>query len=132
MSFYFPSCSWNITLLYYMLWSVCFNSEFTISFWKCKYELTCNFFFKFIVMFIIPSPLFLSFKFIERSCYMTEILDKLSIEVYEFQEAFILVGIFYSVTILTLLFSIYTSPLPTTTSRIRISSVLKLHFDCLK
>ena len=45
---------------------------------------------------------------------------------------FILVGIFHSMTAFTLLFSICTSPYPTTTSRIEISLASKSHFDHLK
>jgi len=39
---------------------------------------------------------------------------------------------FLFLTVFTLLFSIYTSPHSTTTSRIRISLILKSHFDYLK
>ena len=45
---------------------------------------------------------------------------------------FILVGIFHSITAFTLLFSICTSPYPTTTSRIEIPLASKSHFDHLK
>ena len=44
----------------------------------------------------------------------------------------ILVGILYSLTALTLLFSIWIYPFPMTTPNIGISSILKLYFDLLK
>ena len=66
---------------------------------------------------------------------MTEILDKLSIEICKPQEAFYFLylgGVFHSLTTLTLLVFIYTCPLPTTTPKIGIFSMLKSHFDHLK
>ena len=74
-----------------MSWSIYFYLEFTIFLQKHKYELTCNFFLEFVkylLIFIFPFPLFLSFEFIKRSCYITENFNKLLIEICKPQEAF--------------------------------------------
>ena len=44
--------------------------------------------FKCFLLFFSPFSLLLAFEIIERFCYMTEILDKLSVEICKPQEAF--------------------------------------------
>ena len=66
---------------------------------------------------------------------MTEVFNKAFVEICELKKlftSFILVGIFYSLTALTLLFSICTSHHPTITTRMGILLALKLYFDYLK
>ena len=114
---------------------ICFHSEFFFSLWKSKDWLTCYLFLQFLKCFLLffsLFPLFLAFEFIEWFYCMTEVLDKLSLEIYKSSTSFILVGIFHSLTVLTLSASICTCTLPTTTPKIGISSMLKSHFDCLK
>ena len=112
-----------------MSWSIGLYSKFSFSFWKSEDWLTCYFvfqFFKCLLLFFSPFPLFITFEFVKRFCHMTEILDKLSVEICKSQKAF------YSLTTLTLSVSIHTCSFPTTTPRIGISSMLKSHFDHLK
>ena len=86
-------------------------------------------------MFVFPFPLILFLEFIERFHCITKVLDESLIKFTNLKKLFTfftLVEVFYSLTALILLFSIWTSPLLIITPRMSIFSVLKLHFDHLK
>jgi len=67
-----------------MSWCIGFYLKFSFPFWKHENWLTCYLFFQFFFLFTF----LLAFEFIKRFCYVTEVLDKLSIEICEYQKAF--------------------------------------------
>jgi len=86
-------------------------------------------------MFLFPFSFFLAFQFVQGFCCVAEVVDKPSIEIAnprKLSTSLIFVGVFHSLTAFIFSCSILTCPLPTTTPRIGISSILKLHFDHLK
>ena len=65
--------------------------KFSFSFQKSEDQLTCYLsfqLFKCFLLFFFPFPIFLVFKFVKRFHHMTEVPNKLSVEICKFQKAF--------------------------------------------